>query len=232
MRNISFWLLFNARDFGSYLAYRWKLNFNYYLFVEGINVIIFIFTLILMLIFSIFYEQTNFLDPIVHVKKKYLIAEFISAIVGAVALAVISIKASEPKSLSKDLLILSIIMVIAIMGFGFGKIYMDSIYTEEKFSQLYEEKVDVKKAESYKKLDISLKGFKIIDSNQKKEYIAENMHNYKVFTRKNNIILILFFLVWILNLYLLIKVISKIQKIKKLEKDDIVVYDEEINVKM
>ena len=31
---------------------------------------------------------------------------------------------------------------------------------------------------------------------------------------------------------MLIKVISKIQKIKKLEKDDIVVYDEEINVKM
>lgn len=47
-------------------------------------------------------------------------------------LAIISIKASEPKKLSKDLLILSVIMVIAIMGFGFGKIYVDSIYTEEK----------------------------------------------------------------------------------------------------
>lgn len=232
MRRFNLLLLFNAREFGSYLAYKWKAKFNYYLFVEGINVIGFIGMLILMLIFSMFYKQTNFIDPIEQLKENYLISEFMTAIVGAIALAFISIKASAPKKLSRDLLILSVVMVIAIMGFGFSKLYIDSIYTKEKFAQLYEEKVDFKDYENYKKLDISLEGFKIINSNQKDEYISENMYNYKIFTRKSNIILILFFLLWILNLYMLIKVIIKMYKIKRLEKDDIVVYDEEINVKM
>lgn len=226
-----FILVMNAAEFGEYLSYKWGEKFNYYLFVEGINVIIFILALICMFVFSMMYTQTSFLDPIVQVKKNYLFAEFMCAMVSAFLLIFISIKSPDASKLAKNLLKLAILVIVVIIGFGFGKMYMDSIYTEEKFAQLYDNEVKHKDETSNMKIEVSLKGAKIIESTQKEEYINENIHNYKVFTRQATLLTVLFFILWVLNIYMLIRVIKKINKLENLKRDDSIVYDEEVNIK-
>lgn len=130
--------------------------------------------------------------------------------------------------LIKRLLIILLISIITLITFLGIKIYLNSIYTNNKFEQIYEEKYKIDKYDSKQRVDIIDMKIK----NQKEYFIDECMKMYYIFSIKTYGIMILNTLLIVLLIYQIIKV-SKIQEKKdRLSKDDAIVYDEEENVKI
>ena len=132
------------------------------------------------------------------------------------------------------LLFLQIIFVfnfIAIFIFMFVKSNFDTIYTEQWFSNYYEEnKNEILSTISDKDLIISdSQKIKFISQD---DFIKENMVAYQTFSIKSYFCVGIYLLVELLEIYVILKVFKIVEKQAQLDKDDIIVYDEEKNIKM
>ena len=131
----------DPKDFGAFLAYKYNAKFNYYLFVEGINVLLFlIFIGLSALTLFLVYEPTLG-DYIIHTKNIYTGTELVMIIVFLVVLGLISCFASSKEKLKRDLKIICAITLLSILFLIGIKIGLNKKYTKETFSNIYENQV-------------------------------------------------------------------------------------------
>ena len=137
---------------------------------------------------------------------------------------------SEEK-LVKRLTIIVIISSITMLIFFGIKINLDGTYTNKKFEQIYIEQSQGKISEEKTKVSIGLidgLGFKT----EKEYYVDECVKMYNIFKIKINAILGANLLLNILIIYQIYRLMKIQRKKNKLDKDDIILYDDEENVKI
>lgn len=210
-----------------------------------------ILCIVVHLIAFIFIYKSNIVDPIKNIKTCIISLELIVLMGVLVSTIVMSfLHKDENIILKKRIFNIFIISTIAILMFGVIGLYMDKIYTKEKFEQFYNEletpfdKKANKKSTSVETIitesnnknmvekDSLLSGFANIGFKTAKQYyIDESVTLYNIFKIRKYSILGLYI---IFNMALLFKIIKleKKQKYKeRLEKDDLIVYDEEQNIR-
>lgn len=170
-------------------------------------------------------------DPLMQVKNAILGMQLIQICVtiGVAALAMFLSKNKEKLIRTlKALAIISIFLSITITGI---KLYMDTQYNDEKFAQFYEqyERSKGNYTETARAIFNKAWTLELIDS--KEAYIRDSKSAYLQFTVKQVLYIIINILIAI-GILILSDKISKIEENKeRLAKDDIVLNDEEENVK-
>ncbi|MBO5478380.1 MAG: hypothetical protein J6A04_01470 [Clostridia bacterium] len=229
----------DTSEIGEYLAYKWNAKFNYYIFTEGINVLCGIFVILLACIswgIYILFSSSVFPDAIENVKNLYLYAGLLSAGIITGLILIFSIWSKDEKKLLSHMiftLILTAITIITLLG---TKAYMNTIYTQEKFEEYFEEYCmdnEISKDEKEKvRQEFNIWRVTVEGKNLKDKYIEENMKLYQKFTIKSWVNLIILMCIFILNIYMITQIISKIHYKNILEKNDNILEDDEINVKI
>lgn len=200
---------------------------NTYVIFQMIATII-IFT-IAGITFLITYKP-SVIDPIESTKRLIINAHII-VILSLLIITLLANYFSKDKSaLIKRIFVILLLSVITILVFVGIKVNLDSVYTKDKFNQIYEQEYSEQNSKAKSIIDIGLNGTNI--KSEKEYYIDECLKAYNIFTIRMYGVIILNVLLIALLIYQLLK-ISKIQDNKdRLSKDDIILFDEEENVKM
>lgn len=236
---MKFYVPRELKEYGANLAHSWnrKVKFNYYLFVEGANVVSFIFALLIVCIVVFIYwlvAPATFPDVIENVKKLYLYSGLLASFIITSLILVFSIWSKNEKKLVAHMvftLVLTIVTIITLLG---TKAYMNSIYTEEKFEEFFQEycveNQILDRQKEKVKYDINVWKAKIEQKNLKDVYLQENMKLYQTFTIKSwgNIAILIGIL--ILNVYMLKRIAVAIRYKNMLEKNDNILEDDEIDI--
>lgn len=192
-----------------------------------------VFAVLLLLAIVVYIYKYNALpdDPIIQLKSAILRIQIIQigATIGMGVLAMFLSKNKENLIRTLNVLaIVSIFMSITIVGI---KLYMDSQYNEETFKQFYDQYERVKG--NYTETARATLGnswtLKVIDS--KEAYVIDSKTAYMQFTVKQTLYVIINVLVSMGILYLAGRISKIEEKKERLAKDDIVLNDEEENVK-
>ena len=126
----------------------------------------------------------------------------------------------------RNFIIVAIISSVIAFGFICIKSNLDNTYNNEKFGSFYDE-YEKKTGEDKRVFQIGFSGVKIKD--QRDYYIERSEGIYKIFSIKSKTFIGLQFFVSITLLLLVFKIVSNENKRARLEKDDKIVYDDEIN---
>lgn len=214
--------------------YRYYIGLRYYVPLDNTYVIMqmivtFIILIVGVIMFLVAYKST-IIDPIENMKKLFMNSYLI--IIG-ILLAITSVTnffSKSKNSLIKRLaIILGISIIIMFVFFGI-KLNLDTTYTKERFEQFYTEQNIDKTANNDIKSKIDIVGMSI--KTEKEYYVDECLKLYGIFSTKAYATLGLHLLLNILLIYQILK-LSKIQgKKEKLNKDDLILFDEQENVKI
>ena len=142
---------------------------------------------------------------------------------------VVNLFSKKESELISRLILPAITSIVIMMFFAGTKFYLDKTYTKTEFEKIYTEqnanKIDSKKT----KVGIGLAGVNI--KTEKEYYVDECVKLYNIFKTKSYGTLGLHLLLNLLLIYQIFKV-EKIQnKKERLDRDDIILKDEEQNVK-
>lgn len=215
------------RGYGYYRRYYYIPLDNTYVIMQ---MIVTFLILIIGVIAFLFTYKSSIVDPIASMKKIFINTHLITIGILLAITLVMNFFSKSTTSLIKRLAIIFVISVIVMLVFFGIKLNLDTTYTEDKFEQIYTEQGISEDSGNKSKVDINLTGFGI--KTEKEYYIDEFMKLYNIFKTKTYGTLGVHLL---LNL-LLIYQISKIAKIEgkkeKLNKDDLILFDEEQNVKI
>ena len=222
----------NDFDDGYRHHYGWYYRRMYYIPLDNTYVIIQMIVTFTILIIGVitylFMHKSSIIDPIENMKSVFI------NIYSIVLLTLLSIVVSANFfSKSKEILIkkLAIILAISIatmLVFLGIKLSYDSTYDKNKFEQFYLEQDTQEKANN-SKFDIGIGGLSI--KTEKEYYIDECMEMYNIFKIKGYAMLILHLLLNTLLIYQIFKIINIQKKKDRLEKDDLILFDEEQNVR-
>ena len=136
----------------------------------------------------------------------------------------------DKNALLKRLFVILAISIMTIFAFLGVKLNLDSTYTKDKFEQIYvQENGNERNSDAKTKFGIGLSGIQI--KTDKEYYIDECVKAYNIFAIRMYVIVALNVLIIVLLIYQVSKV-SKIQdKRNQLNKDDVILFDEEENIK-
>ena len=209
------------------------LHVYYYVPLDNTYVAMQIFATIIIVIVMVVAFLTTFKitieDPIEQTKKWFLYLYSIAAGVLLLMSILASYFSKNKKMLINRLLIIITITLATILLFGLNKMYLDSNYTRDKFEKIYIQKYGDNNSKKNERIDMSISGFGV--KTEKEYYIDQWIKSYNVFTFRAYTILLIDIVLVLLLIFQIYKV-AKIQEgLNKLEKDDVVVYDEEENVK-
>lgn len=174
--------------------------------------------------------KSNIVDPIENIKNMFINSHLITILVFVVLSFVITFVSKRETQLVKSLILITLISSIAMIVFLGIKVNLDTTYNSKKFEQFYNEQNTTQKEELKNKIDIGITGIAL--KTEKQYYIDECMELYNVFKIKSYGTLILHLLLNMLLVYQIIRVQKGNSKKEKLNKDDIILFDEEENVKM
>ena len=178
----------------------------------------------------LFAYKVDFNDPLENVKNGFLVSQLLAILVAGIVAGIATFISKSQKALIKSLKIILLVSIIAILTFLGVKIYMDNKYDEEIFLQFYETIETPNKDANSKKVVTGLNGIKLL--NEKDAYIEKCVEAYTHFKIKTIVYMILHTIEIIVLIYLIYGISKKENKKEKLYKDDIVIFDEEENVKM
>lgn len=176
--------------------------------------------------------RSSIVDPIEKLKVTYIKADLIMIGILLLGTLLINFFSKKEDKLIERLLIILIISVLGMMTFVGIKIKLDMTYNEDKFEQFYEEQnTDVSSESELKnKIDIGLLGMGV--KTEKEYYIDECSKLYGIFSAKFYGMLVAHLLLNMVLIYQILRV-EKIKKQKdRLNKDDLILNDEEENVKI
>lgn len=215
-------------DYWSRNSYYYHYDRNFVAMEIGITA----FILLICLIIFILAYKTSFVDPIETIKRTYIISKLIVVFVTTLLIACAFLFSKSRETLIKSLaiiLLLSIVSIIIFMGIKFN---FDTIYNENKFSELYEtsEIKEYEKSNKKQNISIGLDGIKLTDLKQ--SYIDENIMAYKFFSYKSIAITTLYIIVIVFNIAMIIRLFKMQEKNERLNKDDSILFDEEKNIKI
>lgn len=176
-------------------------------------------------------NKSMVIDPIKSIKDTFIHSQFIAISISTVSICVLCFALKDKQKLIKSLKIVFILSLIAIIVFLVIRIRLDSIYTENKFAQLYEISNNDKNKETDSKIHISvnLNGIKIV--NEKENFITENIKAYNYFKTKTFLETIIYLIVISFNLIFIMRITNKKDKLEKLNSNFDILFDNEQNVK-
>ncbi len=174
--------------------------------------------------------KSDIVDPIESTKSMFMNTYLIVIAVFLLLTFIINYSAKNEVSLIKRLIVFFMISVITMLAFFGVKLNLDKTYTETKFGQIFsEQNVGNSKDESKSVISIELLGVSM--KTEREYYVDECVKLYNIFSVKTYSVLGMHLLLNILLVYQISKV-SKIQgKKETMNKDDIILFDEEENVK-
>lgn len=202
------------------------LYLNHYLDILIVNYVLVFLIIVCAVIAYIVNYNFPFEDPIENIKNTFSIAQVVSLIITLIIGFLASRFAKGAKQIIRNFIIVAILSIC--IGFCFIgiKSNLDNTYNSEKFGSYYDE-YEKKTGEDKRVFQIGFSGVKIKD--QRDYYIERSEGIYKIFTIKTKVFIVLQFFIAITLLFLILKIISNENKRARLEKDDKIVYDDEIN---
>lgn len=209
-------------------------RFCHYIPLDNTYVIMqMIVTFIILIVGGITFLATyksKIIDPIEDTKKLFINTHLIIIAIFLAITFIINLSSKKEADLLRRLVLIATVSIITMLVFLGIKLNLDTTYTESIFEQFYTEQ-NIKEGSNRKsKIDIGITGMSI--KTEKEYYIDECMKLYNIFKIKSYGSLGLHLLLNILLIYQVLKV-QKIQnKKEKLYKDDLILFDEEQNIKI
>lgn len=180
----------------------------------------------------LFAYPITFNDPIADIKKTFLTSQLICVGVSILLIFLTTFLSKTKESLMRNLKIIAVLSLIAILVNLGIKINLDNKYNIKTFGEFYDtyEAQNHKANDGSKRISTGLSGIKVLDVRE--AYIQDSINAYSNFKMKTMLYIILHILVLFFDLYLLYRLVVIEAKQERLRKDDIVVYDDEENIKM
>lgn len=208
-------------------------RFYYYIPLDNTYVIMqMIVTFIILIVGGITFLATyksTIIDPIEDIKKLFVNTHIIVIVFFLAITFIINLSSKKESDLIKRLVLMATISIITMLVFLGIKLNLDTTYTESVFEQFYTEQNINRGTNEKSKINIGITGMSI--KTEKEYYIDECVKLYNIFKIKSYGSLGLHLLLNILLIYQVLKV-QKIQnKKEKLDKDDLILFDEEQNIK-
>lgn len=208
-------------------------RFHYYIPLDNTYVAMsIILTLIILITGAITYWATyksTIIDPIESVKNLFINTHLIITVM-LLGITIITNFSSKSESiLIKRLMIIFAISIITILMFLGIRLNLDTIYTRDKFEQIYTEQNIEEDSTDKSKIDLGLTGMSI--KTEKEYYIDECMELYNIFKVKTYGTLVLHLFLNVLLIYQMLRVIQIQNKKSRLNKDDLILFDEEQNIR-
>lgn len=170
--------------------------------------------------------KSNIIDPIADIKRMFINSHLIVSGVFLVLVFIINLTSKNESHLIKRLILITVISIIVMMLFWGIKLYLDLTYNEAKFNELYIEQNIAEETE----IDVGYTGISL--KTEKEHYIDECIKLYNIFRIKSYGTLCMHLLLNILLIYQILKV-QKIKNKKEIvNRDDLILFDEEQNVKI
>lgn len=191
-------------------------DYNEYLFCQMISLLVLAAIIVIGVIISIFsYESPYIYDPLAIAKSNFLDVKFFWILFGIV-LTIISITKIKTKNSFKFIFATLLCLLVPVMISGYTLITFNAKYNAVTFSEMYKE--------SYVTVENA--------NNEKELFVSECLKLNEKFQMKIIIISILEYAIIFVNLFLLFSEITMNKKYEKIEKENEVLFDEEINVKI
>lgn len=192
-------------------------------------IVTFIILIVGVITFLVTYKS-DIVDPIESTKKLFINAHLIVIAIFLIFTIIINLFSKKKADLIRRLVLLALISISTMILFWGVKLDLDLTYTKAKFEEIYTEANTTETTDERSKIDIGLAGVSI--KTEQEYYIDECMKLYNIFKVKSYGTLGIHLLLNILLVYQILK-IKKIQnKKKRLNKDDLILYDEEQNIKI
>lgn len=156
--------------------------------------------------------KARFVDPIKSIKDLFVNGHLIIMGIIVVLAIIFNIKNENKRALFNKMLMLFSFSLIIMASIALIKLGMDSHYNDAKFNEFF----------MASELDIRYKN----------EYIKECKFLYDMFSMKVLTLVVIHGLLNLLLLYRVLKLGKINRQLDRIEKDDIVVYDEEQNIKI
>lgn len=191
--------------------------------------ITFLILIVGLITFLLTYKST-IIDPIESTKKIFINTHL--ALIGILLATTLLINffSKSATSLIKSLAIILIISITIMLIFFGYKLSLDSTYTKNKFEQIYTEQNIGKTSDNKSKIDIGITGISI--KTQQEYYIDECLKLYNIFKTKTYATIGVHLLLNILLIYQISKILKVQGKKDRLNKDDLILFDEEKNIKI
>lgn len=223
----------DMRTHDYYRGYGYYNRFHYYIPMDNTYVIMqMIVTFIILIVGIITYLATyesSIVDPIENIKKMFINTHLIIIGILLAITIIINFFSKNKEALIKKLIIIIVISIMTMLVFFVIKLHLDTTYNKEKFEQFYTEQNITESSNAKTKIDIGITGASL--KTEKEYYIDECMKLYNIFKAKTYGTLGLHVLLNILIIYQILR-ISKIQGRKEqMNKDDLILFDEEENIK-
>ena len=210
-------------------------GFRYYIPLDNTYVMMQMCTVFIMAAFAIFFflfnYKTEINDSILMQKKVYQYSYLIILVLLFALNIIFNLITKEEKKLFKRITYLLITSICIMMVFFTVRLVFDSKYDKNYFIKEYNTTYG-NTEENNKKDKISMTSLGAEFSSNKEMYLSECNKLYTIFKIKSYGLLAFNFLLSILLMYEIVKIQKMITRKDSLEKDDVVVYDEEENVKM
>lgn len=208
-------------------------RFYYYIPFDNTYVIMqMIVTFIILIVGGITFLATyksTIIDPIEYIKKLFINTHLIITVIFLAITFIINLSSKKESALIKRLVLMATVSIITMLVFGGIKLNLDTTYTESVFEQFFTEQSISGGTDEKSKIDIGITGVSI--KTEKEYYIDECMKLYNIFKIKSYGTLGLHLLLNILLIYQILKVQNIQNKKEKLDKDDLILFDEEQNIK-
>ena len=161
------------------------------------------------------YESAYIYDPIENIKNNFIDLQFVGFILSGIFLIIAAIKRKNSKNAYKMLIATFISMLLIVGTTVVGYINFSNKYTQETFSEMYTEYL--------------IKGE--VDSDSKSLFLKECKVLNEKFTVKVVTICIAEYILILINLILFISALKHKKEYAKIEKENEVLFDENINIK-
>lgn len=191
-------------------------------------IVAFIILIVGIVSFIIGYQST-IVDPIENTKKLFINTHLIIIGILLAVTLIINFFSKNQAVLIKRLVIIFAISIIMMLTFLGIRLNLDATYTKERFEQFYTEQNISESSKTKSKIDIGITGMSL--KTEKEYYIDECMKLYNIFQAKTYGTLGIHLLLNLLLIYQIVRVSNIQGKKDKLNKDDLILFDEEQNIK-
>lgn len=194
-----------------------------------VNYVFIALIVIFILIFLIFFKKPNWTDFLEEIKNTFTIGMVVilGIIIFSILFAKIFIK--EKKTLNNLLKILLFCSIVLLVVFFYTESVLDKTYNnEETFGNFYDTKLEEKTDEEYVDLWQTFLNQEVKTKSAREVFIEENMTQFIYFKIRVYLIFILYVITIMANSYLILKLEKAIKARKILDKDDKIIFKNNI----
>lgn len=190
-----------------------------------VNYVFIALIVIFILIFLIFFKKPNWTDFLGEIKNTFTIGMVV--ILGIIMFSILFAKIfiKERKTLNNLLKILLFCNIVLLVVFFYTESVLDKTYNnEETFGNFYDTKLEEKTDEEYVDLWQTFLNQKVKTKSAREVFIEENMTQFIYFKIRVYLIFILYVITIMANSYLILKLEKAIKARKILDKDDKIIF--------